>query len=221
MKVIGSVPTVLSMLALFVALSGTGYAVASGGHSSSQAVIYACVNHRTGALRIARGPKTCRGAGRDRPREQLLEWNHIGPSDGYYSYVATGDDASVTVPPGSYIATGGCTAAVDTRSKTLVFGAAISELATSPFLPPHDFRTGSETQTSVPNAGYNDPFPDEGSSGTASLSNSYGVHLPHGGTIYESCAQSPGLTGLFGSSAPVTFGDLYVTAIRVGTLHQS
>lgn len=212
-------PTAVSVLALFVALGGTGYALVNGSHS--QSVIHACVNNKTGAVRIARGPHACQRPHRGSPGERVLAWNQTGPSDGYYASRPTdrSGDTGVTVPPGDYIAFGGCTAELDqTPSSTVpAFGIALAALTTDPNFWT-DGAPAMETRASVPNAGYRAgggiPF------GSASLYNSTGFRLPHGGTVYETCFPDPGSHGNGGSSLPLTFTSPYVTAIRVGSLHQ-
>src|SRR5512135_2461103 len=107
--------TLVSLIALFVALGGTGYAVVNRGGT-----LHACANRKTGALRLAR---KCVKPRPGRPGERAVFWNQTGPagpagpSDEYYA--STGEtipgsssnlSLSIRVPPGTYAATAGCTA---------------------------------------------------------------------------------------------------------------
>jgi hypothetical protein len=212
-------PTAISVLALFVALGGTGYALVNS--SQSETVIHACVNNKTGAVRITGGSHACQRPRHGRAGERALDWNQTSPSGAYYASRRNdrSGDASVTVPPGDYIAFGGCTAELTQTADSTVpaFGIALAALTTDPNFWV-DGAPAMETRASVPNAGYRagggTPF------GSASLYNSTGFQFPHGGTIYETCFPDPGSHGNGGSSLPLTFTSPYVTAIRVGSLHQ-
>jgi hypothetical protein len=220
MRTVNVVPIAISVVALFVALGGTGYALVSS-DKSPPGVIHACVDNKTGVVRIARGAQACQHPRHGHPGERVLTWSQIGPSDAYY---ASGRDSngnvSVKVPPGDYIATGGCTAsllqAVD--STALVFGMAQAALTTDPDF----FMSGAPvalSHASVPNAGSRPTAAGPGD-GSASLSSSDGFHLPHGGRIFESCTEAFGVHGSGGSNVALMFEDQYVTAMRVGDLHR-
>ena len=61
----------VALLALFLAMGGTSYAL-SGGFAGSGGVLRACAGKRTGALRVIKPGQRCRRG------EQLLSWNQIG-----------------------------------------------------------------------------------------------------------------------------------------------
>lgn len=220
--------TLIAFVALFVALGGTSVALNSAGVPDPAGVFHACVNKRTGALRLVNKGARCRTRATKRAAaEKAIEWSQTGPagpSDGYYSNQSSTQPASITVPPGNYIADGGCTAsqAMTSGQSTTVpsFGSAQAFLTTSTAISSAGLLpTGTvETHASVPNMGYT-VRPINQESGSASLSNSGGFDLPQGGTIYELCRQAIGGTGTAGSDEPVTVSDEYVTAIRVSTLH--
>ena len=81
---------------------------------------------------------------------------------------------------------------------------------------------GTETSASVPNMGNdgNTPGGAGPSHGSASLSSSAGFHLPSGSTIHEQCGADQGHFGFGRSQAPLSISNTYITAIRVGSLHQ-
>jgi hypothetical protein len=62
----------LALLALFLAVGGTSYAVSTHGFVGPGGVLRACANTRTGALHLIKPGKHC---GR---REQILVWNERG-----------------------------------------------------------------------------------------------------------------------------------------------
>jgi hypothetical protein len=132
----------------------------------------------------------------------------------------TADNASVKVPPGDYIAMGGCTANLEQTADSTVpaFGMAEAALTTDPNLF-CEWRPGYVSRASVANAGTR-PTPSGRGFGSASLSSSTGFDLPHGGTIYETRDTDSGVHGFGGSSAALIFSNQYVTAIRVGDLHK-
>jgi hypothetical protein len=219
-------------MALFIALGGTGYALTSAG-GSSQSAIHACVNNKTGAVRIVRGPRACHRSRRGYPGERSVAWNqtgpvgrtgqvgptgHIGPSDAYYTtstqlnYAPIQDGGvSVTVPPGNYTATGGCTALYEAAPGTsLAFSIGIAEVNTGPPSVPASPNSYS-AEASVPNTG---GLTIDGHGdiqyGSAALSDTGAFSLPNGGEISQSCSND--VTG-----GGVTL--FHLTATRVGTLH--
>jgi hypothetical protein len=202
------------LIATFIALGGTAYAV--GGASSN---IHACVDQNTGAVRIVRH---CARS------EQALIWSKtgprgpvgpVGPSDGYY---ATGG-GEVTVPPGNYIAQGGCAASqakTASQSDTVpALGMARGILTDHPEDIPTGPISGGITYASVPNLGQTAWVPGTPKNGGASLANGAAFSLPNGGTIAESCGETRIGHGFGGSDEPLSFSNGFVTAIRVGTLH--
>jgi hypothetical protein len=222
----------VGLLALFVALGGTAYAATVLPPNSvgtrqlrRHAVTLAKINRATQtALRGRSGPP-----------------GPAGPSDGYYSSSGvvlagvTGEHGpSVSVPPGNYIATGGCTAyqgnATGQSISTLTFGTADAILsATARGQQPRPPFVGApgvfSAIASVPNQGWLGSAHDGGvplQEGAASLSNSGGFSLPTGGTITETCQDDnlPG-TGATGGTIVknLAFSGYYLTAIKVATLH--
>jgi len=67
----------IALVALFVALGGTSYAMTSVSFVSSDGTIGACVNVRTGALHLVTPGSKCHGR-----RQQLVTWNRrgVGPN---------------------------------------------------------------------------------------------------------------------------------------------
>lgn len=59
--------------------------------------------------------------------------------------------------------------------------------------------------------------------GATTLTNSGTVSLPSGRTLYETCRNGgPGAPAVGGSNVSnIAYSDLYLTAIRVGSLHAS
>lgn len=213
------------MLAVFIALGGTAVAATGSTHST----VHACASKKTGALRL-------RGRG-CRHNERLLVWSKrgpagqtgpTGPSDGYYAVSEPGtgfDPASVKVPPGNYVAYGGCTASQSEPyppSSEPKFGSVQAFLTTGLVLTTVPYAPGTvESDASVPNLGANvGAGSSEYESGAAALSNSSGFSLPSGGTITEECRQYVGPHGNGSSDNPVKISNTYVTAIRVGSLQQ-
>jgi hypothetical protein len=76
------------------------------------------------------------------------------------------------------------------------------------------------SHASVPSAGARGNGAGGPGYGSASLSSSTGFHLPHGGTISETCNTDSGAHGFGGSTAALIFSNQYVTAMRVGDLHK-
>jgi hypothetical protein len=150
----------------------------------------------------------------------------MGPSDGYYSSATTGanpNQASVNVPPGDYLANGGCTASQEqtaSQSSTVpAFGAAQAFLTTDPAIFTSGPYAPGTTQSiaSVPNMGATGPTGSE--SGSANLTNSSAFQLSNGGTIYEICRQYIGPLDHGSSDEPVSISSPHVAAIRVDRLH--
>lgn len=79
-----SLATGLAIVALFVALGGTGYAVvSSSGIPDHAGVFHGCVDRRTGTLRVVQSARSCRRAhGKGRRRslgEFAINWSQKGP----------------------------------------------------------------------------------------------------------------------------------------------
>ena len=68
----------IALLALFVALGGTGYAVLTSGVPDTQGVFHGCANKRSGALRVVRTAGACRSKKRGFPGELPIAWQQRG-----------------------------------------------------------------------------------------------------------------------------------------------
>jgi hypothetical protein len=64
----------VGLLALFIALGGTSYAVTSGKFVGRDHQVHACVKTKSGTLRLVTAHKRCRRG------EQLVSWNQTGPA---------------------------------------------------------------------------------------------------------------------------------------------
>jgi hypothetical protein len=188
------------MLATFIALGGTAYAAA------------ALPPNSVGTRQLQRGAVT------------LEKINRSARTDGYYAPVGSGPGeggASVTVPPGDYIAFGGCTAwqtKTDSQSDTVpALGMARGILTDHPEEIATGAITGSVTYASVPNLGETSLFGAK--EGSASLANGTAFSFPRGGTIAEVCGEASAGHGFGASDWPLSFSNGFVTAIRVGTLN--
>src|SRR3954447_23185437 len=69
-----SASTPISLLALFVALGGAGYAAISSSFPDRDGTFHACANRTSGALRLVAGAKKCR------PGEKAVSWAQRGPA---------------------------------------------------------------------------------------------------------------------------------------------
>jgi hypothetical protein len=240
MRASKSLPVALSLIALFVALGGTGYAVMST--NSGEDVIHACISNRTGAVRIVKGPRACQRARRGHQGERALAWNQrglpgavgpvgpAGPSDAYSvqgdSNIQGQNSVSLTLPPGSYIATGGCTAGIEQTSggrTPLTIGLARAVLTVGPSLSSQS-STLDERQASVPNQGATGILLGSYVQyGATVLSNNGSFTLPSSGTLSETCTDGGTPAPTVGGSdvSNIDYGGLYLTAIRVASLHES
>lgn len=224
------------LIATFLSLGGTAYAVSalppnSVGPRQIRRHAVTLVKIDPAAQRALRG--RVGRTGRTGPP------GPIGPSDGYFSWSpvlligqAAGSGATVTVPPGDYIATGGCTASLVANSYSpLTFGTATGILSATPTGQPQTTPYSANEPgsygaiTSVPNEGYAAPghMGELEYAGAASLSESGGFSLPNGGTITETCRATTGNDSFaFGGGSTtngITFSGYYLSAVRVATLH--
>lgn len=71
--------TAIALLALFVALGGTGYAVINSGVPDRQGVFHACVHKGNGKLRVVKAAGECRAKRKKFPGELAITWNQRGP----------------------------------------------------------------------------------------------------------------------------------------------
>ena len=140
------------LIATAISLTGTAYAATGLAPNSvgtrqiqSHAVTLSKVS--LGAQRALRGRVGPVGppgrVGPVGPRGHVGAAGPAGPSDGYYASSITGisagpssQPATVTVPPGQYIATGGCTASQGNGTgqsiSSLTFGTALATLNATP-----------------------------------------------------------------------------------------
>ena len=76
--------SVLALLALFAALSGTGYALVTGGIPDARGVFHGCVDRKTGDVRLVSDASKCRNAkGHGKHRylgEFAVSWSQTGPA---------------------------------------------------------------------------------------------------------------------------------------------
>jgi hypothetical protein len=234
-----TLPTALALLALFVALGGTGYALTSSGASTT--IIHACVNDKTGALRIVGSSTACHGRHGVHAGEHAVGWNAtgpsgpvgpVGPSDTYSarneSRVSGENSVTLTLPAGSYAVTGGCQAGIEQfggSPTALAFGMAESELTVGPAIAPSGGSTILDVQqASVPNQGATGGLMlDYVQYGATVLTSSGTVNLPSGRTLYETCNNDGPAAPAVGASnvSNIDYSNMYLTAIRVGSLHAS
>jgi hypothetical protein len=71
--------TAIAMVALFVALGGTGYAVFSRSIPDKQGVFHGCANRKSGALRLVDSAAKCKKKKGKRPGELAVQWSQRGP----------------------------------------------------------------------------------------------------------------------------------------------
>ena len=201
------------ILATFIALGGTSYAVSSAAQSN----VHGCVDRMTGAVRIAtrcqRGERALTWA-KSGPRGPV---GPVGPSDAYFSEPAhrfplENPDAVVTVPAGNYVATGGCGIGFGGPgqvSSPVEFAGVRSTLSAKPGPILLEF----SSTTSVADSG--SPPSTTANAGSANLTTDGAFALPHGGAIIEHCSSND---ATLVSSFRLIFGS-YLTVIRVGTLN--
>ena len=217
----------VGLLALFVAVGGTAYAAAALPANSvgtrqlrRHAVTLAKIDpHARNALRGRKGQTGPTG-----PKGQT---GPTGPSDGYSTETdftsfdntdsVTSHGVSLTVPAGSYVATGDCKAAH--------LGPMLGTTMPVEFALAQSSLTAGSGQTysaeaSVPDLGDFTIVTHQGDQiGYATLSISGGFYLPNGGTITEQCSGNGG-TVQGTSLLEMGFGPFHLTATRVGALHQ-
>jgi hypothetical protein len=219
---------VISIVALFVAMGGTGYAalklpknsvgskqIRTGAVGSSEVKNGSLTKKDFRAGQIPAGPRGLAGPagtnginghdGGTGPRGPSDAWVSIsgGPHDGSNS-------ASVTVPAGDYVAAAsgqvlyyksGTYPTGEGETNCALTSAADSAHNTGTFatVPSHGFLSGS----------------DQG--GLATVSQNSAFHLPSGGTITYTCSNAT--FGTQDSSATMQYANMRVTAIQVGALH--
>lgn len=178
------------LLAAFIALGGTAYATGVLPRNS------------VGTPQLKRGAVTL-----SKISSGARATLRTVPSDGYFVSSNSGNPTadgntsiSVHVPPGKYLAHGGCTA-----TNTVIIGSPTTYIEGFARLKATGAANYVESTASVPSQGSGGAATGEATVGTASLSTSAGFNLPRGGTITEECRQQS--------------IDLQLTAARVASLH--
>jgi hypothetical protein len=131
---------------------------------------------------------------------------------------ATGPARQVlSLPPGNYVASGGCTAAQVTSSSSLEWGeawAALSVQGSTDPDAPHTYGARASVPA-VPGGSAEQPGGPSLAGGEAGLSDSGAFSLPRGGQISQVC------TGTTAPGGYLTITRIYVTAVQVGSLHST
>lgn len=201
------------MSVLACSAAGAGYAAATAADGAHQ--IHACASQKTGVLRLA---NRCRRAERTVMWDRTVAGSSV-PVRAYYASRSTSptDRVSVRVPPGDYVATGGCTARATApegqaspqfsyAQSVLSTGALVGKPAAKFFL----------SEASVPDTGQLlDTPPSPTFYGSSALSTSGGFALPNGGTITEACARDEPLNNI-----ETDFSALSLVVTRVDQLNQ-
>jgi hypothetical protein len=219
---------VISMVALFVAMGGTGYAalklpknsvgskqIRTGAVGSSEVKNGSLTKKDFRAGQIPAGPRGLAGpAGTNGINGHDGGTGPRGPSDAYVSSNSgVADDSnsvSVTVPAGDYVA-----AASGEVFYHKASGYPVGEGETSCALTSAgDTAHNTGTFATVPSHGF-DSGSDQG--GLATVSQNSAFHLPSGGTITYTCSNAA--FGTQDSSATMQYANMRVTAIQVGALH--
>jgi hypothetical protein len=220
---------VISLIALFVAMGGTGYAalklprnsvgskqIRTGAVGSSEVKNGALRRRDFAAGQLSAGPRGPVGpAGTNGINGHDGATGPRGPSDAWVSASGGPSDnsnsASVTVPAGDYVAgasgqvlyyRGDSTYPItDAEVTCTLASAADSAHSTGTFatVPAHGFLSGS----------------DQG--GLATVSQNSAFHLPSGGTITYTCSNAT--AGTKDPAATMQYSNMRVTAIQVGALH--
>jgi hypothetical protein len=192
---------VVAIAALSVALGGVAYASINA-TTAQQDVIVACADRHTGVLRLANDSRKCRRS------ERKVSWD----SRLHAYFASSGGDigepqdlshrVSVRVPPGAYLASGGCTAWNPTPPNNSPLAFAQADASVTSTATPTPSNPGGGATASVPNQGagylHGRSFVEAGS---ASLSDQADFSLPSGGVITQGC------------SATVV-GELYLSALK-------
>jgi hypothetical protein len=219
----------ISVIALFVALGGTGYAasklarnsvgsaqIRTGAVGTSEVKDHSLrlKDFRSGQIpagaRGAVGPAGANGTnGHDgapggRGPSDAYTGNNTGPSNGSNS-------ASVSVPAGDYVvaASGQVLYFKDNSTYPASEGETTCSLTSA-----GDTSHNATTFATVPSHGFYSP-PQEG--GVATVSQNSAFHLTSPGTITYTCSNAP--LGSQDGSAFMQYHNMRITAIRVAALH--
>jgi hypothetical protein len=220
---------VIAMIALFVAMGGTGYAalklpknsvgatqIKTGAVGSAEVKDGALKLKDFGSGQIPAGPRGATGpAGTNGLNGHDGATGPRGPSDAYVAHSSgTNNDSgttSVTVPAGDYVAAASGEVLYFRNDSTYP----TSEAETNCGLTSaQDSTDNAGTFATVPSHGYS--FSTQ-RGGLATVSQNAAFHLPSGGTITYTCANAAASTQ--DGSATMQYANLRVTAIQVGTLH--
>jgi hypothetical protein len=219
---------VISVIALFVALGGTGYAasklarnsvgsaqIRTGAVGSSEVKDHSLKLKDFGRGQIPAGARGAVGpAGANGTNGTNGHDGARGPSDAYVSGPVTSangsNSASVSVPAGDYV--------VAASGEALYFkdsGYPGAEGETNCSLTSAgDSGHNVGTFATVPSHGYSAPGQQ---GGLATVSQNTAFHLTAPGTITYTCANA--LYGTTDGTATMQYANMRVTAIQVGTLH--
>jgi hypothetical protein len=217
------------MVALFVAMGGTGYAalrlpknsvgaaqIKTGAVGTSEVKDHSLRLRDFRSGQIPAGPRGAIGpAGPAGANGQGGAPGQRGPSDGYVATSSgvqdNSDSVSVTVPAGDYMAAG--------DGQVLYFRSdsaypTVEGEVRCVLAYPSDATHTVGTFATVPSQGYSIAT-DRG--GVATVSQHTAFHVPAGGTITYTCDNAP--DGTRDPSATMEYSNLHLTAIQVGTLH--
>lgn len=233
-KLLGRRPSpalVISLVALFVALGGTGYAALklpknSVGSAQIRTGAVGSSEVKNGSLRrkdfhrgqIPAGPRGAVGpAGPAGPPGLKGNDGAAGPRGPSDVYVArsgapqdNSDSVSVNVPAGDYavVASGQVLYFRDDGTFPTTDGEATCTLSSA-----GDTAHNTGTFATVPSGGYASP-PQHG--GVATVSQNSAFHLTAAGTIVYTCSNAPDGTQ---DGSTMEYSNLHVTAIQVGAVH--
>jgi hypothetical protein len=226
---------VISLIALFVALGGTGYAalklpknsvgsrqIKTGAVGSSEVKDGSLRRRDFGKGQVPAGPRGAEGPvgpaganGTDGSDGHDGTTGPRGPSDAYVGSNSgsqnDSNSASVTVPAGDYVAAASGQALYFRNDSTYP----TSEGETTCAL--------TSAGDSAHNAGTFATVPSHGFSistqrgGLATVSQNSVFHLPSGGTITYTCSNAA--AGTQDAAAAIQYANMRVTAIQVGALH--
>jgi hypothetical protein len=223
---------VISMMALFVAMGGTGYAalklpkdsvgskqIRTGAVGSSEVKDGALRRKDFGAGQIPAGPRGLAGpmglAGTNGTNGQDGATGPRGPSDAYLgSNSGSQNDsntASVTVPAGDYVAA--ASGQVLYFRNDSIYPTTEGEV-TCALTSAADTAHNTGTFATVPSHGFSISTQR---GGLATVSQNSAFHLASVGTITYTCSNAP--AGTQDGAATMQYTNMRVTAIQVGALH--
>jgi hypothetical protein len=219
---------VISVIALFVAMGGTGYAalklpknsvgasqIRTGAVGTSEVKNGALKLKDFGAGQIPAGPRGATGpAGANGLNGHDGAPGARGPSDAYVASTSgsTNDSGTVslTVPAGDYVAKADGQVLYFRNDSTYPTAEGEVNCALS---SAGDTAHNVGTFATVPSHGYSISTQR---GGVATVTQNTGFHLPSGGTITYTCQNAPNGTQ---DSSTMQYSNLHITATQVATLH--